>query len=34
MITGDAGRQVIANLSAVDPKLLAFFKQYIADARK
>ena len=34
MITGDAGRAVIANLSSVDPKLVAFFKQYIADARK
>ena len=34
MITGDAGRAVIANLSSVDPKLVTFFKQYIADARK
>jgi tripartite-type tricarboxylate transporter receptor subunit TctC len=34
MITGNAGRKVIANLSSVDPKLVGFFKQYIADARK
>lgn len=34
MITGNAGREVIANLSSVDPKLVGFFKQYIADARK
>ena len=33
MITGDAGRAVIANLD-VDPELVAFFKQYIADAGK
>ena len=34
MITGAAGRAVIANVSSVDPKMVAFFKQYIADARK
>ena len=34
MITGADGRAVIANLENVDPKLVAFFKQYIADARK
>jgi tripartite-type tricarboxylate transporter receptor subunit TctC len=34
MITGTAGRAVIANISSVDPKLVSFFKQYIADARK
>ena len=34
MITGAAGRAVIANLKSVDPELVAFFKQYIADARK
>ena len=34
MITGAAGRAVIANISSVDPKLVSFFKQYIADARK
>ena len=34
MITGDAGRAVIGNLATVDPALVGFFKQYIADARK
>ena len=34
MITGADGRAVIANLSSVDPELVGFFKQYIADARK
>ncbi|HEX9583821.1 MAG TPA: hypothetical protein VGB36_04880 [Gammaproteobacteria bacterium] len=34
MISGDAGRKVIANLSNVKPELVSFFKQYVADARK
>ena len=34
MITGESGRKVIANLSNVSPEMRAFFKQYVADARK
>lgn len=34
MITGESGRQVIANLSNVSAEMRAFFKQYVADARK
>lgn len=34
MITGESGRQVIANLSTISPEMRSFFKQYVAEARQ